>query len=42
VIESGTHDELIDNDGLYKQLHEMQTGTRRKAREPELIAANGA
>ena len=24
IIERGTHDELIDNNGYYKKLHEMQ------------------
>ena len=44
VIESGTHDELLEHDGLYRQLHELQTGIRRSKPEPEpvLIAANGA
>ena len=30
IVEHGTHDELVQNNGLYKQLHDMQT----KARAP--------
>jgi len=26
IAESGTHDELIKNDGVYKKLYEMQIG----------------
>jgi len=31
VIEQGTHDELIAQDGLYRQLHDAQHGARRGA-----------
>jgi ABC-type multidrug transport system ATPase subunit len=34
VIEQGTHDELLGRDGLYKQLHEVQTG---QLEEPESL-----
>ena len=34
LVERGTHDELVALGGLYKQLHDMQTGrTRRKLQE---------
>ena len=33
LVEQGTHDELLELGGLYRQLHEMQTGvTRRRLR----------
>jgi len=30
LVERGTHDELLRQDGLYRQLHEMQTGQVRR------------
>jgi len=34
LVERGTHDELLARDGLYKHLHDLQTGrTRRKLQE---------
>src|SRR5262245_10222373 len=30
VIERGTHDELLELDGLYRQLHEVQTGRKKR------------
>jgi ATP-binding cassette, subfamily B, bacterial len=32
LVESGTHDELMSRDGLYKQMYEMQTSLRRTRR----------
>jgi ATP-binding cassette, subfamily B, bacterial len=31
LVESGAHDELLASDGLYRQLWEMQTGSRRRS-----------
>ncbi len=31
IVERGTHEELLAAGGLYKQLHDMQAGTRRRA-----------
>ena len=30
IVQRGTHDELVEADGLYKQLFEMQTTQRRR------------
>ena len=43
IVESGTHDELLANGGLYRQLHDIQfTGYRRDSiqSEPLGLAAN--
>jgi ABC-type multidrug transport system fused ATPase/permease subunit len=35
LVESGTHDELLERDGLYRQLHDIQTRqAQRRARQP--------
>ena len=34
VVERGTHDELLRAGGLYRQLHDMQSGRRRAEAEP--------
>ena len=36
IVQRGTHDELLTQDGLYRQLHEMQT--RRSKRSPRALA----
>jgi ATP-binding cassette subfamily B protein len=28
IVERGTHDELLDLNGLYRQLYDMQSGVR--------------
>jgi ATP-binding cassette, subfamily B, bacterial len=33
LVETGTHDELLQQDGLYRQLWDVQTGGRANARE---------
>lgn len=33
LVETGTHDELLERDGLYRQLWEVQTGGRRRRQE---------
>jgi ATP-binding cassette, subfamily B, bacterial len=30
IVQTGTHDELLRHDGLYRQLHEMQSGEMRR------------
>jgi ATP-binding cassette subfamily B protein len=42
IVESGAHEELIMFDGLYKQLHDMQTAKPRGKGEPVLASAGGA
>src|SRR5262249_49292236 len=42
LVETGTHDELVSQDGLYRQLYDLQMSGPRSNREPVLIAANGA
>ena len=42
IVESGSHEELLLQDGLYKQLHDMQNRGSRTNREPVLVAAGGA
>jgi hypothetical protein len=37
VVEQGTHDELLERDGLFRQLHDAQNVKRRRRRAP----ANG-
>jgi ABC-type multidrug transport system fused ATPase/permease subunit len=32
IVEQGTHDELLERDGLYRQLHVAQTAQRRRRR----------
>jgi ABC-type multidrug transport system fused ATPase/permease subunit len=34
LVEAGSHAELMERDGLYRQLYEMQIGTRQHEREP--------
>ena len=44
IVERGTHDELLERDGLYRQLHDAQTRrkrTRERARPPSPLAAGG-
>jgi ABC-type multidrug transport system fused ATPase/permease subunit len=38
VVQKGTHEELIAEEGLYRQLHEMQTRQPRPGAEIEMIA----
>jgi ATP-binding cassette, subfamily B, bacterial len=40
IVEQGTHDELLTRDGLYRQLHDVQTGQSRTVRAS--MAANAA
>jgi ABC-type multidrug transport system fused ATPase/permease subunit len=44
LVEQGTHDELVQRDGLYKQLWDAQAGSRRRTPERalQLQAAEGA
>jgi ABC-type multidrug transport system fused ATPase/permease subunit len=30
IVEQGTHDELVARDGLYRQLHDVQSGAARR------------
>jgi ATP-binding cassette subfamily B protein len=40
LVEQGTHDALLERDGLYRQLYDMQTSrARRKIAPPEAIVA---
>jgi ABC-type multidrug transport system fused ATPase/permease subunit len=41
LVESGSHEELLALNGLYRQLHELQTGGRRATHEPSLAATSG-
>jgi ABC-type multidrug transport system fused ATPase/permease subunit len=41
VVEQGTHDELLERDGLYQQLWETQIGRRQRRRAAALAAAAG-
>jgi ABC-type multidrug transport system fused ATPase/permease subunit len=42
LVEKGTHAHLLARDGLYKQLHDIQTRPRGRQRlDEELIAVNG-
>jgi ABC-type multidrug transport system fused ATPase/permease subunit len=36
IAESGTHEELLRLDGLYRQLHDVQTGTVKRQLQPSL------
>jgi len=38
LVERGTHDELVALGGLYKQLHDMQTGRTRRKLQQALLA----
>lgn len=37
LIEQGTHDELLERDGLYKQLYEIQTRRRTRRKLPSVL-----
>ena len=37
LVEQGTHDELLARDGVYRQLHEMQTGQVRRRLQAALL-----
>ena len=39
LVEQGTHDELLALGGLYKQLHDMQTGQTRRKLQEKLLAS---
>ena len=39
IVDSGTHDDLLSRDGLYKQLHEAQTGQVRRRMQAALAAS---
>jgi ATP-binding cassette, subfamily B, bacterial len=41
IVEQGTHDELLERDGLYRQLHDMQSGVARRRRRLMLTTATG-
>jgi len=34
IVERGSHDELLEADGLYRQLYDMQTGVRQMRSPP--------
>jgi ATP-binding cassette subfamily B protein len=38
LVEHGTHDELMARGGLYKQMHDVQTRTRRKKTAASLVS----
>jgi ATP-binding cassette subfamily B protein len=38
IVERGSHDELLESGGLYRQLHDMQTGIR-SIRDPRVLSA---
>ena len=42
IVESGTHQELLANDGLYRQLHDIQTGTRERRSHASLAVQPAA
>jgi ATP-binding cassette subfamily B protein len=42
LVEAGTHDELMERDGLYRQLYEMQGGTRQHERKQAMPVMIGA
>ena len=42
IVQKGTHDELLEQDGLYRQLYQMQIGQRPSAKQPALAAAGAA
>jgi ABC-type multidrug transport system fused ATPase/permease subunit len=39
LVEQGTHEALLAVDGLYKQMHDAQTGRRRPRPRPALVAS---
>jgi ATP-binding cassette subfamily B protein len=41
VVESGRHDELVEQKGLYYAMWRQQVGERRRAVVPRLVAASG-
>ena len=42
LVEQGTHDELIARDGLYKQMHDVQTRQRKKKTVLSLVSKGEA
>jgi ATP-binding cassette subfamily B protein len=42
LVEQGTHDELVRRNGLYKQLHDMQTRPERPKAEVAGVVMNGS
>jgi len=41
LVEQGTHDELIAQGGLYKQMHDVQTKERRRRLAMRVISGSG-
>jgi ABC-type multidrug transport system fused ATPase/permease subunit len=39
LVDRGTHDELLSRDGLYRQLHDMQTGQARRRLQAAIAAS---
>jgi ABC-type multidrug transport system fused ATPase/permease subunit len=42
IVEQGTHEELLEQGGTYRQLHDAQTRQRRRRNRREAAAGNGA